>query len=226
MDLQRLADELEQDFYEEYSEIDGVRIVAPPVPIDLALLSEELYPDECSEDNAYDVVGEVAGLIPMVTFHWEEDGAKPFSMSLDLMALGDMVYLTVSPDDAIEQNWEALAGLIDYTPAVLPNLLLDLLKDNGTRLGADLLSSLPTRIESRFIKPITFLIGFRDYLDWDDERNPGAWEAAASYLPEALTRHERLARSATAVSDGAKGDDRDEFLAAYVVATFAGEIPL
>ena len=226
MDLQQLADELEPDFTEPYFDSEGVHVLAPPVPADLEIMSAELYPDDCDEDTAYEVVGGVAGLISMVTFHWEEDGAKPFSMSLDLMAIGEKVYLTISPDEAIDQRWEALAAMDDYTPKVLPPLLLDLLSDNGTRLGADILSSLPTRIESKFIKPITFLIAFRDYLNWDDERNPGAWEAAAGYLPAALREHERLARTADAVAAGEKGDVRDEFLAAYVVATYAGDIPL
>ena len=226
MDLQLLADELEPDFEELYFEVDGLRMFAPPVPMDLEMLASELYPDDCDEDTAYDVIGGVAGLIPMVVFHWQEDGAEPFSMSLDLMAIGEKVYLTISPDEAIDQRWEAIAALDHYTPAALSPLLLHLLQDNGTGLGADLLSSLPTRIESKFIKPITFLIGFRDYLNWDEERNPGAWEAAASYLPSALREFERLDRSARVVADGATGDARDEFLAAYVVATFAGDIPL
>jgi hypothetical protein len=226
MDLQQLAEELELDFEEPYLEIEDVRIFAPHVPADLEVMSAELYPDECDEDSAYEVVGGVAGLVPMVTFSWEEDGAKPFSMSLDLMALGDRVYLTISPDEAIDQRWEALAAMEEYTPAVLPSLLLDLLSDNGTRLGADILSSLPTTVTSKFIRPITFLIGFRDYLNWDEERNAGAWEVAASYLPSVLRRHERLARAADAVATGETGDVRDEFLAAYVVATYAGDIPV
>ncbi len=226
MDLQQLADELEPDFEERYFEAEGVTVLAPPVPIDLSMLAAELYPDDCDEDTAYDVVGGVAGLIPMVDFEWVEDGAKPFHMSLDLMALGESVYVTISPDDAIGQSWEAIAALKSYTPAVLAPLLLHMLRDNGTSLGCDLLSSLPTRIRSSFIKPITFLIGFRDYLDWDEERNPGAWETAGAYLPDRLKSHERLARAAAEVAAGASGDPRDEFLAAYVVATFDGDIPM
>lgn len=224
MDLQLLADELEQDFEDPYLEAEGVAVLAPPVPIDLDMLAAELYPDDVTELNAYEVVGGIAGLIPMVVFHWEEDGARPYSTSLDLMALGDRVYLTISPDEAVEQDWEALAALQDYTPAVLSPLLLDLLQDNGTRLGADILSSLPTRIESRFIRPISFLLGFRSYLNWDEERNPGAWETAAEYLPKSLQSHDRLVRSASAVGSGLKDDARDEFLAAYVVATYDGEV--
>jgi len=224
MDLQQLAEELEPDFTEAYLEAEGVTVLAPPVPVDLETLSSELYPDDCDEESAYDVIGGVAGLIPMVTFEWEEDGATPFQMSLDLMALGDLVYLTISPDEAIDQRWEAIAALQGYTPAVLAPLLLDLLRDNGSRLGVDLLSSLPTRVESRFIKPISLLLGFRDYLDWDEERNPGAWVTAAAYLPGKLRRHERLARAAAEVATGATGDVRDEFMASYVVATYEGEI--
>jgi hypothetical protein len=226
MDLELLAHELEPDFEDLYFEAAGVRVYAPPVPVDLELLSAELYPDECDETDAYRVVGDVAGLIPMLVFHWEEEGARPFQTELDLLALGERVYLTISPDEAIDQRWEALAAFEDYSPAVLAPLLLDLLRDNGTRLGADLLSSLPTRVSSKFIRPITFLIGFRDYLDWDEERNPGAWEAAAQYLPQELAHHDRLAQAAAAVAAGGTGDVRDEFLAAYVVATFDGDIPL
>lgn len=226
MDLQSLADELEPDFVEPYIEIEGVQVLAPPVPLDLGMLAAELYPEDCDDETAYDVIGGVAGLIPMLDFEWVEDGATPFHMSLDLMAIGDLVYLTISPDDAIGQSWEAIAALENYTPASLTPLLLDMLRDNGTRLGCDLLSSLPTRIQSKFIKPLSFLIGFRDYLNWDAERNAGAWEAAAAYLPDALKTHERLARSAEAVAAGGTGADRDEFLAAYIVATFEGDIPL
>ncbi len=226
MDLQQLADELAPDFEEPYFEAEGVRVLAPPVPVDLEMLSAELYPDDCDEDSSYEVVGRAAGLKPMVTFHWEEDGAKPFSMSLDLMAIGDLVYLTISPDEAVDQRWEALAAMVQYTPAVISPLLRDILRDNGTRLGADILSSLPTRVESASVQPITLLLAFRDYLNWDDERNPGAWETAAGYLPSALRRHERLAVAADAVARGERGDVRDEFLAAYVVAVYAGDVPL
>lgn len=223
IDLQRLAEELEQDFTEQYAEFEGTTVLAPPVPLDLEVLCEELYPDDVT-DNAYELVGESAGLLPMVEFEWKEDGAKPFHMRLDLMALGELVYLTISPDEAISQAWEVIAAFESYTPAVLTPLFRDMLTDNGTRLGVDLLSSLPTRIESKFIKPITFVVGFRDYLNWDEERSPGAWATAAGYLPEELRHHERLRKSAEAIKGGGNLDDKDEFVAAYVVATFAGDV--
>lgn len=225
MDLQKLADELEPDFDELYLEAEGVRVLAPPAPVDLSMLGAEMYPDDCDDDTAYDTIGGIAGLITMVDFEWQEDGAKPFHMSLDLMAIGDCVYLTISPDPAIAQSWEAIASLDGYRPAVLTPLLLDILEDNGTRLGCDLLSSLPTGISSRFIQPLSFLIGFRSYLDWDEERNPGAWATAAGYLPDRLRSHERLTAAAAAVAAGGTAEDRDEFLAAYVVATYEGAVP-
>lgn len=224
IDLQLLAEELEQDFVEEYLKLERTEVLAPPVPVDVGMLCEELYPDDVDEPNAYRLVGDVAGLLPLVTFNWEEDGATPFSMTLDLLALGDLVYLTISPDDAIHQSWEAIAAMRNYTPTILSPLFLDLLKDNGTRLGVDLLSSLPTRIESKFLKPISFVVGFREYLTWDDERSSGAWEAAAGYLPESLQHNRRLMDAARAVAAGGSGEVRDEFLASYVVATFDGVI--
>ena len=41
------------DFEEPYFEAEGVRVLAPPVPADLEIISAELVPDECDEETAY-----------------------------------------------------------------------------------------------------------------------------------------------------------------------------
>jgi hypothetical protein len=222
MDLTLLASELELNFVDTFAEFDETRVLTPPVPTDLGALASDFYPDDLDEDNAYDVIGEAAPKMPLITLRWHEDGAEPFDMTLDLVPIGDLVYVTISPDFAIEQPWEAVAAFESYTPAVDAPFFLEMMKDNGTRLGVDVLSSLPTTVITKRLEPITVLLAWRLYLRWDEERNPGAWRTAAEYLPSSLRRFSRLEEAAKAVTDGGSTEERDEFLASYVAATFDG----
>jgi hypothetical protein len=185
-------------------------------------VAADVYPDDLDEDTAYEMIGAAAPRMPIITLRWHEDGAEPFDTTLDLVPIGDLVYVTVSPDYAIEQSWEAIAAFAGYTPAVDAPFFLELMKDNGTRLGLDLLSSLPTTVITKRLEPITVLLAWRLYLKWDEERNQGAWRTAAEYLPSSLRRFSRLEEAAKAVAGGGTPEQQDEFLASYVAATYEG----
>ncbi len=96
------------------------------------------------------------------------------------------------------------------------------MRDNGTRLGLDLMSTLPTWVETKLLAPITIMMGWRAYLDWDEGRSRGAWEAVAEYLPSDLQRFPRLVTAAHDVANSSGTAAREEFLASYVAATYDG----
>ena len=222
MDLGPLATELAIDFTDLYLEIGETRVWAPPVPIDVTMLAMDLYPDEIDGDNAYKVLGEAIGLRPLITLEWQEDNTPVFRSTLDLMTIGDRTYATVSPDIDAEQEWEAFAAFENYSDEALAPFFMDLIRDNGTRLSLDLMSTLPTWVETKLLAPITVMMGWRAYLDWDEGRSRGAWEAAAEYLPEDLQRFPRLVSAAREVTASQGNEGREEFLASYVAATYDG----
>jgi hypothetical protein len=222
MDLAPLATELSMDFADLYLEIGETRVWAPPVPVDVGLLCIELYPDEVDGDNHYKVMGEHLGLRPLITFEWQEDNTAAFRSTIDLFTLEDRTYVTVSPDAAADQEWEAFAAFENFSDEALAPFFIDLMRDNGTRLGLDLMSTLPTWVETKLLAPITIMMGWRAYLDWDEGRSRGAWEAAAEYLPSDLQRFPRLVTAARDVTTSGAKAAREEFLASYVAATYDG----
>jgi hypothetical protein len=222
MDLAPLATELAVDFTDLYLEIGETRVLAPPVPVDLGLLCLELYPDQIEGDEHYVFMSQVLALRPMITFEWQEDNAPTFRSTIDLFPLGDRIYATISPDDAAGQEWEAFAAFENYSDEALAPFFIDLMRDNGTRLGLDLMSTLPTWVETKLLAPITIMMGWRAYLDWDEGRSRGAWEAVAEYLPTDLQRFPRLVTAARDVTTSQGSAAREEFLASYVAATYDG----
>ena len=222
MDLAPLATELAVDFTDLYLEIGETRVWTPPVPIDLGLLCVDLYPDDVDGDNYYKVMGENLDLRPLITFEWQEDKTDAFRSTVDLFTLDDRTYVTVSPDLAANQEWEAFAAFEKFSDEALAPFFIDLMRDNGTRLGLDLMSTLPTWVETKLLAPITIMMGWRAYLDWDEGRSTGAWDAAAEYLPADLRRFPRLVSAAKEVTTSSGTQAREEFLASYVAATYDG----
>lgn len=222
MDLGPLATELKVDFTDLYLEIGETRVWAPPVPVDMGLLCVELYPDDLDGDTAYKVMSSTLSMRPLITFEWQEDNTDAFRSTLDLFTLEDRTFVTISPDDAAGQEWEAFAAMENFTDEALAPFFIDLLRDNGSRLGLDLMSTLPTWVETKLLAPITIMMGWRAYLDWDEGRSRGAWEAAAEYLPSDLQRFPRLITAAREVTQSGGKQAREEFLASYVAATYDG----
>jgi hypothetical protein len=222
MDLAPLVTELAIDFTDLYLEIGETRVWAPPVPVDLGLLCMELFPDDVDGDNYYEVMTKHLETRPMITFEWQEDNTAAFRSTIDLFTIEDRTYATVSPDEAAAQEWEAFAAFENYSDEALAPFFIDLMRDNGTRLGLDLMSTLPTWVETKLLAPITIMMGWRAYLDWDEGRSSGAWAATAEYLPSDLQRFPRLVTAARDVTKSNGTTAREEFLASYVAATYDG----
>lgn len=221
MDFTEFAAELAEDFTEVRLEHGGGSLIIPRAPVDLEYLSADMFPDDCEAENAYSVVGEALGLQRLITFEWQEDKAKPFSLPIELMRFGDRAYATMPPDPIVEQPWEAFVA-IDHpdAPDILDALLFDLLWDNGETYGIELLSSLPTGISSDVLGKETVRAAIHLYLDWDEMRTVGAWREAASLLPSTLRDSEGLSDAAQALEAADSEGNRDRFMEAYVAAAF------
>ena len=225
MDLTALASELAPDFNETRLEHAGGLLMVPRAPVDLGYLAMEVYPDECDETTAYEVVGAAAGLQPLITFAWEEDNSSPWTLAIELMHLGDRSYVTLPPDEVVGQAWEAFAA-VQHAEAteILDALLFDLLWDNGESYGIELMSSLPTRITGGLVDKQAVRAAFHLYLDWDEIRTAGAWIQAAELLPPGLGGNETLAAAAAALSSEDTKRHRDVFVGAYIEAAYRPQL--
>ena len=221
MDLTALASELAPDFSETRLEHAGGVLMVPRAPVDLGYLAMEVYPEDCEDTTAYEVVGGLAGLQPLITFVWEEDNSRPWTIAIELIHLGDRSYVTLPPDEVVGQPWEAFTA-IQHPEAteILDALLFDLLWDNGESYGIELFPSLPTRITGGLVDKQTVRAGFHLYLDWDEMRTTGAWIDAAEMLPPGLSGNEILAAAAAALSSEDTENHRDLFVGAYVEAAY------
>lgn len=221
MDFTAFAAELDQDFTETRLEHAGGALIVPRAPVDLEYLSVDVFPDECDSDSAYAIIGAAAGLEPLITFEWHEDNASPWSLSLEMMRLGDRAYVTIPPDEVVEQPWEAFVAVENPDATeILDALLFDLLWDNGESYSIELFSSLPTTITSDVFGKETVRAALHLYLDWDEMRSVGAWVDAAGLLPERLRATERLAGAAAALESADNDSNRDRFMEAYVEAAY------
>jgi hypothetical protein len=219
VDLNALANELEQEFVES-RDVPGLgEVVTPRVPIDLGIVLTDLFEGEFSDgDEAFRMFGRAGHLQTLISFTWEEDGADPFESSLEIITLDHRSYLTISPDDASDQEWEAFVAVDDATPESWEALLSELCLDNGMGFGVEIFSSLPTRTDSVAIAPRTVLAAFFSYLQWDESRSTGAWKAAAEYLPAVLRSNPSVTEAAGRLLRDDTKQNRFSFISNYVAA--------
>ena len=221
MDLTPLAKDLAEDFTEVRLEHGGGQLLVPRAPVDVAFLASEHLPDECRDDTAYEFFAQEKLLSPLVTFVWEEDRGDAFSTSIDILELDDRAYVTIEPDDAVDQEWDAFVAIENPDAGeIFDALLFDLLWDNGESYGIELFSSLPTIIVSTRLSKSSIRAALHLYLEWDDTRYPGAWLAAAELLPASLKADDTLAQASKALLNKDGDEVRDAFIEAYADAVY------
>ena len=219
MDLNALATELEEEFVET-RDVPGLgEVVTPRVPIDLGIVLTDLFEGEFSDgEEAFRKFLRAGHLQTLISFTWEEDGAEPFESSLEIITLGHRSYLTISPDEASGQEWEAFVAVDDATPESWEALVGELCRDNGMSFGMEIFSSLPTRTDSVAIGPRLVLAAFFSYLQWDESRSPGAWRASAEYLPAVLRGNPSVTDAASRLLRDDTKQNRFSFISNYVAA--------
>lgn len=221
MDLNALGKELEQDFVDT-REVQGLgEVLLPSVPVDLGILVLDLFDGEFSDGHeAFKAFVRAGHLQTLISFTWEEDGADPFESSLEILTIGERSYLTISPDEPSDQEWEAFAAIDDATPDAWEALIVDLCRENGNDYGMELFSSLPTRVDTVAIAPRFVLSCFYSYMEWDEARSQGAWVASAEYLPGPLQNNLSLGDAAQRlVADDSK-QNRFSYISTYVAAVY------
>jgi hypothetical protein len=221
LDLTVLADELSHEFTDLRLEHGGGALYLPATPVDLGYTASEQYPDDLDDRNAYEVLRPIAPLETLIRFEWNEGSGSTFEVALDMLRVGDRAYITLPPDEAVDQAWEAFVAVHNPDAVeILDALFFDLMWDNGESYGIELFSSLPTRIESSVLGRETVRAGFHLYLDWDETRSRGAWTAAAAHLPDWMRGNEALAGAADALAADDSEANRDHFIEAYIDATY------
>jgi hypothetical protein len=221
MDLTAFGDELAQDFTDVRLEHGGGRLIVPRAPVDMSYIASEQYPDDCDDDNAYQVFRERGLLSRLIKFEWQEDRGTAWDLAIDSMLIGDHLYVSMAPDVDVDQQWDAFVA-VEHPEAdeILDALLFDLMWDNGESYSIEILSSLPTTITSDRLSKNTVRAGLHLYLEWDDTRNPGAWLAAAELMPSALKADDRLAEASKALLNADGDETRDQFIEAYADLVF------
>lgn len=223
MDLSAFFAELSEDFHDLRLEHGGGSLFLPDAPIDIGYLAMEHFPDDCDDLTAYEVLKPVAGLEELIAFEWNEGAGSNFGLSLDLMPAGERTFVTLPPDEAVDQAWEAFAAVENPDAVeILDALYFDLMWDNGESYSIELFSSLPTAIRSTKLGKETVRAGFHLYLDWDETRAAGAWTTAAEHLPDWMREDAQLAAAADALAADDTEANRDRFIEAYIEATFEG----
>ncbi len=221
LDLSALAAELEQDFTEP-RDVPGIgEVLLPPVPTDLGILVLDAMEGEFADgEEAFKAFGRNGHLQTLISFTWEEDGAKPFESALEIITLNERSYLTISPDEPSDQEWEAFVAIDDATPEAWEALILDICRDNGVGYGMELFSSLPTRVDTVAIAPRYILSAFYSYLQWDEGRSPGAWKASAEYLPGVLANNVSVSSAAQKLLADDSKQNRFSYVSTYVAAVY------
>lgn len=220
MDLTPFQDELATWFQTPRLESDGLVVLLPDAPVDLAAVAFDTLDDLESEEASYEVIGKQAGLRPLVTFEWDEGDTAPWRFAIELLPIDNRVYLTTPPDGAIEQAWEAFAVCTDGSNDLYAAVFVDLAMENGESYGIDLFSSLPTTIWSDVINRAVIFASFFRYLDWDEARTPGAWKTASSDLPSAMAENRNLSLAAAAVQRDDIEVNRAMFLATWIAQAY------
>jgi hypothetical protein len=221
VDLDALARELEQEFTDQH-DVPGLgEVLVPAVPIDLGIVITDIFEGEFDDGTAaFKAFLRAGHLQTLVSFTWEEDGADPFESSLEILTLNERSYLTISPDEPSDQEWEAFVAIDDATPDSWERLLVDLARENGDTFGMELFSSLPTRVDTVAIAPRFILSCFYNYLEWDESRSPGAWLASAEYLPGPLASNISVGDAARRLIADDTRQNRFSYVSTYVAAVY------
>lgn len=221
LDLSALAAELEEEFTER-RDIPGIgEVWLPRVPTDLGIVILDVLGSDFDDGGeAFKYFGRNGHLQTLISFTWEEDGAAPFESSLEIITLNERSYLTISPDEPSDQEWEAFVAIDDATPETWEALLIDLCRDNGVAYGMEIFSSLPTRVDTVAIAPRYVLSAFYSYLEWDEGRSPGAWRASAEYLPGVLRNSISLSDAAARLLKDDSKQNRFSYISTYVAAVY------
>lgn len=215
---------LDQELLGEMTEIrlqtEHGRVMMPVVPADMEIIASEIYGLH-DEDQAFARIRDELGMKPLVTLEWHEDGAPHFDNSLQLLNLGERAYISISPDPAVAQHWEAIAMCEPATPEMYEVFFLDLAKDNGATYSVDLYSALPTRVSSDFLSQEAVGASFAAYLDWDEARSPGAWAYACEYLPRSVEKTRDLVIGSMALRREDNEFARRRYINAYANAVYS-----
>ena len=222
MTLDPLA--LDQELLAEMTEVrlqtEHGRVVMPVVPVDMGIIASDVYGLH-DEDEAFERIRTELGMKSLITLEWHEDEAPQFDNSLQLLDLGERTYISVSPDPAVAQHWEAIAMVEPGSREMLQEFFLDLAKDNGSTYSVDLYSALPTRVTSDFLSCDAVGMSFALYLDWDEVRSPGAWRYACEYLPRSVEKSPDLVIGSMAVRKEDNEFARRRYINAYATAVNA-----
>ncbi len=214
---------LDQELLGEMTEVrlqsEHGRLVMPVVPVDMGIIASDVY-ELHDEDEAYVRIRDELGMKPLITLEWHEDEAPRFDNSLQLLDLGERSYISISPDPAVAQHWEAIAMVEPGSREMLQEFFLDLAKDNGSTYSVDLYSALPTRVTSDFLNRDAVGASFALYLDWDEARSPGAWRYACEYLPRSVEKTPDLVIGSMAVRKDDNEFARRRYINAYASAVY------
>lgn len=221
MDLTALGRELEEEFVDSRDVANLGEVWLPGAPVDLGNVIMDVYDGEFSDGGeAFKAFLRGGHLQTLISFTWEEDGADPFESSLEILTIGERSYLTISPDEPSDQEWEAFVVVEDATPDAWEALMLDMCRENGEGYSMELFSSLPTRVDTVAIAPRYILQCFYSYLEWDEARSPGAWLTSAEYLPGPLQTNISVGAAAQRlVADDTK-QNRFSYVSTYVAAVY------
>lgn len=211
--------ELQNELTEVRLQTEHGRVMMPVVPLDMGLVASDVF-DLHDEDEAFEIFSREFNMTPLVSMEWHEDGAPSFDNSLQLLRLGERTYISVSPDPAVAQHWEAIAMCEPGSPAMLEAFFLDLAKDNGSTYSVDLYSALPTRVYSDFLSRDAIGASFSTYLDWDEARSPGAWAYACEYLPRSVEKTPDLVIGSMALRKEDNEFSRRRYINAYATAVY------
>jgi len=219
LDPQILDKELRQELTEVHLQTENGRILIPVVPLDMGIVASDVFGMD-DEDEAFDLIKAEMGMEPLIQLEWHEDGAPEFDNSLQVLRLGERAYISISPDPAVAQHWEAIAMCEPGTPEMMETFFLDLARDNGSTYSIDLYSALPTRVSSDYLSCDAVAASFSAYLDWDESRSPGAWAYACEYLPRSVEKTPDLVIGSMALRKEDNEFSRRRYINAYATAVY------
>jgi len=221
VDLTALGEELAEEFVDNRDVPNLGEVWLPGAPVDLGNVIMDVYDGEFSDGGeAFKAFLRGGHLQTLISFTWEEDGADPFESSLEILTLGERSYLTISPDEPSDQEWEAFVVVEDATPDSWEALMIDMCSENGEMYSMELFSSLPTRVDTVAIAPRFVLSCFYSYLQWDEARSPGAWLTSAEYLPGPLQSNVSVGEAAKRLVAEDTKQHRFSYLSTYVAAVY------
>ena len=221
MDLTALGEELEHEFVDNRDVPNLGEVWLPGAPVDLGMLILDVFDGEFTDGGeAFNAFLRGGHLQTLISFTWQEDGADAFESSLEILTIGERSYLTISPDEPSDQEWEAFVAVDDATPDSWEALIVDLCRENGNEYSMELFSSLPTRVDTVAIAPRYILSCFYSYLQWDESRSPGAWLASAEYLPGPLANNVSVGEAARRLVAEDTKQNRFSYVSTYVAAVY------